>query len=338
MKRLLFILIFVSFSAIVYCQTPKENMDDALGRAYKAATDKKIVEAKDWFRKGIQYAKEANSWQGLIDCGYGLSTLGLPEDAKAAFDSASQIIQQKPNWHAAVALGYAYASLPREMGTIESASQIWIKAKEWANNVKDPYGLLEAGRGFMSILKNKEAEECLDLAKDLIKESPSEQAVKTIVQAYRKLGREDKALECTKYQTEAKKSPPLGWTPTVGEGIRNPKSVPKEVQKAQREGADRDIERKQIWEQEQARLEQEEKARREAIAYQAYRDYLYYYSYPYYGVYAGVITNFNDYYIYSWTTQPVWAVRTYDEVCNWASWNLGRYTYVNGVYIAVDID
>lgn len=338
MKRLLFILILVSFSSTLYCETTKEKMDDALGRAYKASTEKKLNEAKDWFRKGIQYAKEANSWQGLIDSGYGLSTMGLPEEAKAAFDSASQIIHEKPNWHAAVALGYAYASLPREMGAIESAVKMWTKAKEWANNENDPYGLLEVGRGFMSILKNKEAEECLDLAKEIIKKSPSEHAVKTIVQAYRKLGREDKALECAKCQPEAEKSPPLGWMPKVGEGIRGPKTVPSSIQQTQRESADKDIERKQAWEQEEARLKQEERARRETLAYQAYRDYLYYYSYPYYGVYTGVITNCDDYYIYTWTTQPVWVVRTYDEVYNWALWNLGRYTCVNGVYIAVDID
>lgn len=334
MKTLLFILIFISSSSIVYCQTSKDKMDDALGKAYKASTEKKTVEAKDWFHKGMEYAKEANSWQGLIDSGYGLSTFGIPEEAKDAFDSASQIIMQKPDWHAAIALGYAYASLPK---ATDSAMQMWTRAKDWANKQKDPYGLLEAGRGFMSILKNKEAEECLDLAKNIVKEAPSENAIKALVQAYRKLGKEDKAIECTKYQTETK-SPPLGWTPTVGEGIRSPKTVPAGVQKAQRESIDKDIERKQAWEQEQEQLKQEEKSRRETMAYQAYRDYMYYYSYPYYGIYSGVITNLNDYYIYAWTTQPVWAVRTYDEIHNWALWNLGRYTCINGVYIAVDID
>lgn len=337
MKTLLVILLFITCSSTALCQPLREKMDDALGKAYKAAAEKNIGGAKEWFRKGVQYGKEANSWQGLIDCGYGLSTLGLTEEAKAAFDSAAQIVLQKPDWHAGVALGYGYASLPRQMGTIDPAIDMWTKAKEWANSGNDPYGLLETGRGFMSILKNKEAEECLDLAKKILKGSPSEAAIKALVQAYRKLEKEDKAVECAKYRTEPKK-PPLGWIPTVGEEIRTPKSVPASVQRQQRESIDKDIERKQAWEQEEARMAQEEKARRERMAYQAYRDYLYYYSYPYYGSYSGIITNFDDYYIYSWTTQPVWAVRTYDEINNWALWNLGRYTYVNGVYIAVDID
>lgn len=336
MKRLLLVAIFViGFTTLLYA---KGEMDDALGRAYKAATEKKMDEAKDWFRKAGQYAQELNSWQGLIDSGYGLSTLGLPQEAKTAFDNASQIILQDKDWHSAVALGYAYASLPKQLGTVESAIQMWTKAKELANEDNDWCGLLEAGRGFMSTSKNKEAEECFDLARNIVKETPTENAIKALVQAYRKLGKEDKAIECTTYQAQASETPPPGWVPTAGESVRGPKTVPVSVQQAQRESADKDIEQKQQWELEQERLKQEERLHKQELAYQAYRDYLYYYSYPYYGIYTGIITNFDDYYIYAWTTQPVWVIRTDDEIYNWALWNLGRYTYVDGIYIAVDID
>lgn len=337
MKRLFFVFVFIfGLLSISYCQTAKEKMDDAMGRAYKAATEKKLEEAKEWFNKGMQYAQEANFWPGLIDSGYGLSTLGLPEEAKTAFDSASQIIQNERDWHGAVALGYAYASLPSKMNTIESATQIWTKAKEWANEKNDWCGLLEAGRGFISILKNDKAEESFDLAKNIVKEIPTEQAIKALVQAYRKIGKEDKALECAGYRTRTETTPP-GWTPTAGESVREPKTVSPAIQQAQRASADKDIERKQQWEEEQARLKYEEKLQKEQLSYQAYRDYLRYYSYPYYGIYTGIIVNDDDYYIYSWTTQPVWVIRTNDEICNWALWNLSRYTYVDGIYIAVDI-
>lgn len=336
MKRLMALIIIFGLTITGYCLTPKEKMDDALGRAYKMATEKKMDEAKDWFRKAMEYAKEINSWQGLIDSGYGLSTLGIPEEAKVAFDNASQIIQQSKDWHGAVALGYAYASLPKGMGLTEDASGMWANAKEWANENRDPYGLIEAGRGFMSILKNTEAEECFDMAKQIVKETPTENIIKLLVQAYRRLGKEEKAVECSRYQTQ--ETPPPGWIPTAGETVRGPKTVPVEVQKAQRRSIDKDIEQKRQWELEERRLKQEEKLHKQNLAYQAFRNYLYYYSYPYYGIYTGIITNLDDYYIYAWTTQPVWAIRTYDEIYNWALWNLGRYTYVDGVYIAVDIE
>lgn len=340
MRIFLISAFIISLTLPLYCQTTaKEKMDDALGRGYKAATEKKMDEAKEWFRKGLQYAKEANSWQGLLDSGYGLSTLGLPEEAKTAFFSAEQIILNERIWHGAVALGYAYASLPKEMGTIEPAINMWTKAKEWAKENNDWCGLIEAGRGFMSISKNNKAEECFDLARNIVKEVPTENAIKALVQAYRKLGKEDKALECAAYEVQVKpETPPPGWIPTVGESIREPKTVSPEIQQAQRGSADRDIERKQQWESEEAQREYEEKLQKQELAYSAYRDYLTYYSYPYYGTYSGFIGNYDDYYMYAWTTQPIWAPRTYDEIYNWASWNLGGYTCSGGIYIAVDID
>lgn len=342
MKRIFLILIFIaSFTSPLYCQTTaKEKMEDALGRGYKAATEKKVDEAKEWFRKGMRYAKEANSWQGLLDSGYGLSTLGLPEEAKPAFDNASQIVQNERDWHGAVALGYAYASLPKQTGTTESAVNMWTRAKEWANENSDWCGLIEAGRGLMSISKNTEAEECFDIAKKIVKEAPTDNAIKALVQAYRKLGKEDKALECTAFQSQirAESTIPTGWTPQAGETIRTPKTVSPEVQMAQRESADKDIERKQQWESEDAQRRYEEKLQKQEQAYSAYRDYLMYYSYPYYGSYSGVIGNYDDYYMYAWTQQPIWAPRTYDEIYNWASWNLGLYTCVDGVYISVGFD
>lgn len=342
MKRILFaIILTLCFISPLYCQTTtKEKMEDALGRGFKAATEKKMDEAKEWFRKGMQYAQEANSWQGLLDSGYGLSTLGLPEEAKTAFDSASQIVLNERDWHGAVALGYAYASLPKNLGITEIAINMWTKAKEWANENIDWCGLVEAGRGFMSISKNEPAEECFDNAKKIVKEMPTDNAIKALVQAYRKLGREDKALECTAFQSQirAESTIPAGWTPQAGETIRAPKTVSPEVQMAQRESADRDIERKQQWESEDAQRRYEEKLQKQQLAYEAYRDYLTYYSYPYYGSYSGFIANYDDYYMYAWTPQPIWVLRTYDEIYNWASWNLGFYTCVDGVYIAVGFD
>jgi hypothetical protein len=125
--------------------------------------------------------------------------------------------------------------------------------------------------------------------------------------------------------------------PTVGESVRGTKTVPIETQLAQRAGIDKDIEAKRQWESEDAQRRHEAKMQKQELVYQAYRDSLMYYSYPYYGVYGGYISNYDDYYMYAWTTQPVWAVRTYDEVYNWGLWNLGRYTFSGGVYIAVDI-
>lgn len=338
MKKILSISVLILFlTPVAYCQTAKQTLDDCLGRAYKTATERKMDEAKDYFRKAIPAAKELNSWKGLVDSGYGLSTLGVPEEAKIAFDAASKIVSQIKDWHGAVALGYAYASLPKELKTVESATQMWSKAKEWSDEADDWTGLVEAGRGFMSISKNAEAEECFDFAKDIVKELPTEQAIKALTQAYKKLGKEDKANECASFQAQVQQGPPPGWAPTVGESVRGTKTVPTEVQLAQRESIDRDIDAKRQWEQQDAQRKQDEKMQKQELAYQAYRDYLNYYSYPYYGTYGGFISNYDDYYMNAWTTQPVWGVRTYDEVYNWGMWNLGGYSYSGGFYIAVDI-
>lgn len=331
---ILITLILVLIPGLAYSRTAEENMHDAMARAYKAATEKKLDEAKQWFRKASQYAQEAKSWQGLLDAGHGLSTLGLPEEAAGCFDSANESIVQSKDWHGGVALGYAYASLPDKLNLLDRTAKIWAESRSWAKN--DLFGLVEVGRGFMSIGKNAESEECLDLAKELLKETPTQDGIKVLVQAYRKLGREEKALECAGYSAAGSEAP--GWKPTAGETVREPKTVSVAAQQAQRASADRDIQAQEEWERQQAQLKQQERLERQRLAYQAYRDYLYYYSYPYYGVYSGIIVNYDDYYIYAWTSRPVWCVRTYPEVYNWALWNLGRYTYCDGIYIAIDID
>lgn len=337
-KNLILIaLILVLIPSLAYSRTAEENMHDAMGRAYKATTEKKLDKAKSWFRKASKYATNAKSWQGLLDAGNGLSTLGLPEEAAECFDGANQLVTQSKDWHGGVALGYAYASLPDRLKLLDKATKIWTDSKTWAKD--DLFGLIEVGRGFMSIGKNTEAEECFDLAKELLKEAPTQDGIKTLVQAYRKLGKEGKALECARLSTSGLGGgPPPGWKPTAGETVRKPKTVSIAAQQAQRASTDKDIQAKEEWERQQAQLKQQERLQRQRLAYQAYRDYLRYYSYPYYGVTAGIIVNDDDYYIYAWTSRPVWCVRTSSEISNWALWNLGRYTCCDGIYIAVDID
>lgn len=340
MKKMLMLITLVLFliPGIAYGRTAQANMNDAMARAYKAATEKNVDEAKDWLRKAAGYAKEAKNWQGLLDAGYGLSTLGLPEEAAECFDGAGELIVQAKDWHGGVALGYGYASLPDKLNLLDKASSIWTNSKAWAKDKENLYGLIEVGRGFMSIGKNSEAEECFDLAKKLLKEAPTEKGVKTLVQAYRKLGKEDKAAECAQYTPASPSQLPPGWKPTAGETVRKPKTVSLAAQQAQRSSADRDIQAREQWEREQAQREQQKQLQRQQQAYAAYRDYLRYYSYPYYGVYSGVIANYDDYYIYSWCSRPVWCARTYPEIYNWGLWNLGRYTCVDGFYISIDID
>lgn len=337
-------MLLIMFLAICLCSnafglTAKENVDNALGQAYKAGSEKKMDVAKDWFRKAAKYAKEAGSWQGLLDSGYGLSTLNLPEEAKTVFDNAATIAKNSKDWHGTVAVGYAYASLPKKLGTTDLAINMWNTTKELAEKDGDIFGLIEAGRGFLSIQKNSEAEQCFDLAKTLLEQAPTEAATKALVEAYRKLGKEDKALECTSYQAQVQEQgPPPGWQPTAGKTVRGPKTVPTDVQMVQRESADRDIEAKVYYEQEQAALEQQERMEKQEMAYMAYRDYLMYYSYPYYGSYGGFISNDDDYYAFAWSNQPMWAERTGDEICNWSMWNLNRYGYSDGFYMCIDID
>lgn len=337
MRKLMLVMILViSLPVISYCLTVNEKMSDSMARAYKSASERKMDQAKSYFIKAMQYAEQAGSWQGLLDSGYGLSTLGDTTKARAAFDKAMPLIQKAGDWHGAVALGYAYASLPQQTETTSIATNMWTETMNWANEENDALGLLEAGRGFMSINDNQQAEQCLDSAREIIKQAPTERAVKILVQAYRKLGREDKALECAAYQIP-EDTPPPGWTPTAGQTVRKPKTVSEAAQLAQRNSADMDIAAKRNWEQEQALIKQQERMQKQELAYLAYQDYMRFYSYPYYGEYGGFIYNNDDFYFGAWCGRPMWAERTYDEIGNWALWNMGRYSYVDGFYIEVDI-
>jgi len=341
MKRtlLLFIaaLLFLHISS--FAKTAESDMDDAMARAYKYATEEKLDKSKDWFIKAATYAKEVNNWQGLIDSGYGFSTLGLPKEAANNFTAAEEITNKLSDWHAKIALGYAFASLPDEQHLLGKSVKSFKDAKKIAQEKEDIFGLIEAGRGLASINKNKQSEECLDLAKDILKEFPTEEATKALVHAYRKLGKEAKASECIGFRTKTDSGQfPPGWKPTAGETTRSAKTVSPEIQKIQRESADKDIQAREEWEQQRAKQRHEEKLQKQRLAYDIYRDHLNYYSYPYYGIYSGVITNYNDYYHYSWSYRPIWTRRTHPEIYNWALWHYGRYTHVNGVYISVDID
>lgn len=339
-KNLILIILAVVLIPSLACgRTASQDLNNAMGQAYKAVTEKKLDKAKKWFRKAGDYAKEAKNWQGLMDAGYGLSTLGLPDEAVGYFNSAGETITQSKDWHGGVALGYAYASLPDKLKVLDKATKIWTESETWAKNQNDLFGLIEVGRGFMSIGKNTQAENCFDLAREILKRTPTEEGIKALVQAYRKLGKENKALECTGFTTAGREGqPPPGWRPTAGESVRSPKTVPIAAQEAQRASADKEIQAREEWEKQQAQLKHEEKLQRQRLAYAAYRDSLRYYSYPYYGIYSGVITNYTDYYNYGWCYRPAWCVRTYPEIYNWALWNLGRYSYCGGFYIGIDID
>jgi len=324
MKKILIIAILILLVSIYgYSRTILQNKNDAMARAYKACTEKKIDIAKDWFRKAGSFAQNANDWQGLLDAGYGLSTLGRPEEAEKYFSKTEKIVIQKEDWHGAVALGYAYASLPKSLNLLNKAVELWQKAGKWARDKNDMYGIIETGRGFMSIGMSIEAEKYFDIAKKLLKKIPDSNAARILAQAYKKMGG-NKAIKYNQPKPEA------------GKTIRKPKNMPIELQKAQRASIDKDIETQAEWRKEQMRLENQKEIAQEQKFYQYYRNYMYYYSYPYYGIYTSIITDNISYYNFAWSPMPVWSIRTYPEIYNWAQWNLNRYTYRDGVYIAID--
>ena len=137
-----FLLVLAScllLSGTAFGLTIENKLNDAMGQAYKAATEKKIAESKDWFEKAGKYAEEAKDWQGLLDAGYGLSTLGDAKSAKNLFDKAKSLIESSNDWHSAVALGYAYASLPNKLKTIPLATKMWELAQSSAEKEQDAF-------------------------------------------------------------------------------------------------------------------------------------------------------------------------------------------------------
>lgn len=340
MKSLLCIaaifFIFFSFSATALALPEEEQMHNVMGQAYKAAAQQKTAEAKELFNKAAELAEKTKNWEGLLAAGYGLSTLGNAEGAKKLFDQASLLAEKTNDWRIAIGLGYAYASLPDSLTPLPQAEKLWQQAKQWSEEKEDIFGLIETGRAWASINKNKEAENCLAIADKQIKETPSQEAVKTLAETYRKLGKEDKATCCESYlRASTAGAIPPACQPTAGETVRAGKSVSSETQTAQRTSAFRDIADQETWQRARNRQKQQEKMQRRQLAYQTYRDYLNYYSYPYYGIYSGVVTNPHTYYTTAWCPRPVWCRRTHTEICNWASWQLGYYSYRNGVYVRI---
>lgn len=317
MKKMLsaFILMII-LSSQAFSQDPLTSMHDAFARGFEATKAKNRSEAVEWFQKAGQFATQAKEWKGCLDSGNALLKLGEPGQAADLFDKAYQIAQEKKDWRIAVAAGYAFASLPPDLGKKSVASSSFLLAADLAKESDDWIGMTEATNGLIHIENRESAEHVLSDAKQIVDKTKSVKGAQVIAQLYERLGdtgeaqgmktaRED-YIEFRESTKKAVPQPPPGWNP-VGESVAGPPVPSVEQQRLARESADKDIEAKNQWIQQQEQMEFEKQKQA-----QEYSGYFYY---PY-GYASG-----SGYQSWGW-----------DQLVPWASHYGGYYGYSDGYY------
>ena len=257
------------------------KMHNALGMAYSAASKQDKALALEWFKKAGRFAEKARSWQGCIDSGYGLLALDEDEQAIPLFDKAFEFAQRQMDWRACVACGYAYSSVQVKLGTKQKSAKAFKHAGKLSAKNENWRGLIESGKGLVSLGMPREAIEYYDQAFLTAKTIESAEGLGKIENCYQKVTEMEKAEECNRISTSLS-APPPGWE-ALGETIASPGEISPEIQKASRRSTDQEISDKDKWflEQKKAEIKQEQEANTYSNYYFPYRNY--YGWQPYYG-------------------------------------------------------
>jgi hypothetical protein len=306
----------VLISSYVFSQDSLQSMHDAFARGFQATKAKNHDEAVQWFQKAGQFAIQAREWKGCLDSGNALLKLGEPGQAADLFEQSFQIAQEKKDWRIAVASGYAFASLPPDLGKRPNASNSFLLAADLANQNHDWIGMTEAANALIHIEDRESAIRVLNDAKIIVDETKSAKGAQVTAQLYERLDLTNEAQgmkvnreDYIKFSEGAKKTvpqPPPGWSP-VGESVAGPPIPSVEQQRLARESADKDIESKNQWILQQQQIEYEKE--KQASEYSGY----YYYPYGY----------------SSYTTYQPWG---WDALIPWADHYAGQYSYSDGYY------
>lgn len=326
-KKLVFISLFLAvliLSNSSYAATTEELMHDSLARGYVAGEEDNRAESEKHFRKAFGYAKKTGNWSGMIDAGGGLLVLGKHEDAMRFFGDAAKIINKEKDWRGKIALGYIYISLPPDFVDKGKAVLYFNDARMYALEKKDWRGLVEAAKGFMEADSQDKSLASLDAAEKIAKEYKSIEGMTEVAKYYKKAGQIEKSqqaiLMVNKFKEEFReaKLPPEWWKP-AGETVAGPEKISSEIQKAERESADKEIEATYKY-----HLELRKKEKVNKTYYLNYSNYYQYpYSYTYYRNYA------------YWRRYPRSTCYPSYWYSNWCSYYGGHYSYRNGFYFYI---
>jgi len=251
MKKLLFAAIAaVSVSSLAALASEQTTGDswDAQARGLVAVTKNNISAAKNWFVKAAKMSAESKDWQGTVAAGSSLSTIGEHQQAAENFKIAEAISKKISDWQPSLAVGYAYASLPKAVGKLKEAAGMMITARRKAEKEKDWQGLIEVSRGFAAINEQVQANETLEKAENIITKIKDPQAFAMLANTLRDYGRTEEAEEYEKLavantsEEEIEKikdevaaeppkkvrkkapAPPPGWSP-YGDSLAKPKKI-----------------------------------------------------------------------------------------------------------------
>ncbi len=333
MKRIIcfaMLMLAVVCNGLTYAEEDTTTAWDAQARGFLEVTRDNIVAAREWFIRAAEAAVEAGDWQGTLEAGSSLSTIGAHKEAADNFEQAEKLAQRNKNWQPSLAVAYAYAGLPKAMGKLKKAVKMMVTARKKAEKQKDWQGMIETGRGFLAlnekdqaIVSFKKAEKIANKVKEpkayaALSLSFKEAGLQKEAQKYEQLAIEntpEEELDRIAAQTASAKSsgkirkkgppPPPGWS-AYGESVAQPRDIDPSAQAMLQKRASDQLDEAAR----QAVLEQYEDSFRRSSKYHMY---FFYYSQDY--------------------TYRIWDRHIVFNLQNWGRQNLQRFHGVNGVYI-----
>ncbi len=144
---------------------------DRQARGFKAILEKDIETAEENFTEAGEVAAAEESWEGTLEAGYSLSSIGKTESARKLFDTAKSLTNKAKDWRSMLAVAYAYASLPEDEDAGEDAVELMAEAEEAAASQKNWRALLEIGTGFSQMKTAELAKSTYEKALVLLKEA-----------------------------------------------------------------------------------------------------------------------------------------------------------------------
>lgn len=213
-----------------------EQMDNAQAHGYVEAAEGEADEAAPWFQKAAEFAERISSWEGLMDAGLGLSSVGETEAAKAVLDKANALNTTFKDWRTSLATGLAYASLPDEAEADDEAEAAVNEAKDLAENLESWRAMVEVGSAYLALgidEAKQYATDAYDTAYKIAADLKDAEGLEQLAMRFEEVGDEAKAAEAREVikqipekrrKKKVRPTPPPGWSPT-GSSLAEPREI-----------------------------------------------------------------------------------------------------------------
>jgi hypothetical protein len=217
--------------------TTAQQMDNAQAHGYVEAAEGEADEAAPWFQKAAEYAERISSWEGLMDAGLGLSSIGETTAAKTVLDKANALSATFKDWRTSLATGLAYASLPDEAEAGDEAETAVDQARDLAADLKSWRAMVEVGSAYLT-LKVDEAKQyatdAYDAAYKIAADLKDSEGLEQLAMRFDEVGEETKAAEARemikqippekRHKKKDRPAPPPGWSAT-GSSLAEPREI-----------------------------------------------------------------------------------------------------------------